>query len=303
MKLWTTHNEPWCLSHLGHEMGVHAPGMRDPYASLRAAHHLLLSHGRALEPLRRNAPGAQVGIVNILSPAYPASDSDADRDAARQLDGSFNRWFLDPVFRGAYPADAVADRVRRGHLPAGGLDFVEPGDLACIASPVDFLGVNYYSRGVVRAGADGAPESVRVVPEAELTEMGWEVYPEGLLETLVRVHRDYAPRRIHVTENGAAFPEPADGPERFADARRVDFLRRHLAAADRAIAAGVPLEGWFVWSLMDNFEWGQGYSRRFGLFHVDYATQRRTPRDSARWYREHIARCAAADAVRSHTQH
>jgi len=204
VKQWTTHNEPWCISHLGYEEGVHAPGLHDPAASLAVAHHLLLSHGRAVEVLRRNSAGAQVGIVLIQSPGHPVSDSAADRDAARQHDGAFNRWFLDPLYRARYPEDAIADRVRRGHLRGPDPEFVRDGDLACIATPTDYLGVNYYSRVVVRAGPDGAPEGVRVVPERELTAMGWEIYPAGLTETLLRLHRDYAPGRLYVTENGAA---------------------------------------------------------------------------------------------------
>jgi beta-glucosidase len=297
---WVTHNEPWCIAQLGYEEGAHAPGLSDPAASLRVAHHLLLSHGRAVEVLRRNAPRAQAGIVLILTAAQSATDSDADRDAARQLDGSFNRWYLDPLYRARYPEDVVADRVRLGHLAGPELPFVMHGDLETIATPTDFLGVNYYSRGVVKAGPAGTPVAVRMVPDDQLTAMGWEVYPQGLHEVLVRVKDDYAPARIHVTENGAAYAdEPGpDGP--FVDVRRVEYLRSHIAAAQRAIAEGVPLQGYFVWSLMDNFEWGQGLSKRFGLYHVDYATQIRTPRESAFWYRDAISGNAVGSAGRQH---
>ncbi len=295
---WATHNEPWCVATLGHESGVHAPGHRDPAEALRVGHHLLLSHGRAVEVLRRNAPGAEVGIVLLLSPVEPASDSRLDLEAARRYDGSLNRWYLDPVFRGRYPEDAIADRVRRGHLAGPELPFVRPGDLETIAAPLDFLGVNYYSRSVVRADADGEPVGVRMVPESELTDMGWEVCPQGLHSLLVRLEREYRPRRIHVTENGAAYTDPADAGGRIADGRRIEYLRGHLAAAARAIADGVPLAGYFTWSLLDNFEWGHGYAMRFGLFEVDYATQRRRPKDSAHWYR----RIAAANAVDDPTE-
>jgi beta-glucosidase len=293
---WITHNEPWCVATLGHEQGHHAPGHRDPAEALRAVHHVLLSHGRAVEVLREHAPDARCGIVLNLMPVHPATDSDADRDAARRLDGTFNRWFLDPLFRRNYPEDVIADRVRRGHLAEPVLPCVEAGDLATIATPLDFLGVNYYSRAVVRADAHGEPAGVRMVPEEELTEMGWEVYPDGLHELLVRVTRDYRPRAIHVTENGAAFVDAPDDGGRVADPRRIAFLRDHLAAARRSIDDGVPLEGYFVWSLLDNFEWGYGYTKRFGLVRVDYATQRRTPKDSARWYRRVIA-ANAIDAI------
>ena len=289
VRYWVTHNEPWCVSHLGHERGAHAPGLHDPLASLQAAHHVLLSHARAVAVLRRNAPGAKVGLVNILSPVHPASDSDADRDAARELDGSFNRWFLDPVFCGSYPADAIADRVRRGHLPGPEMGFVHAGDLSEMTAPIDFLGVNYYSRTVVRAGEGEAPQAVRTAPADQLTDMGWEVYPQGLTEALLRITRDYAPKALHITENGAAYTDAEGATPPFADVRRVDFLRQHFAAAAEAIAGGAPLEAYFVWSLLDNFEWGEGLAKRFGLFHVDFATQRRTPRESAHWYREHLS--------------
>ena len=297
---WATHNEPWCMAHLGYEKGVHAPGLRVPSASLRVAHHLLLSHGRAVEVLRRNAAGAEIGIVLILTSVHPASDSQADRDAARHLDGSFNRWYLDPLYRGRYPEDAVADRVRLGHLASPDLPFVKPGDLEVIATPTDFLGVNYYSRSVVKSGPAAAPIAVQVVSDDELTAMGWEVYPQGLREVLERVKRDYAPARIYLTENGAAFPDEPGPSAHLADVRRVDYLRSHVAAAQQAISLGVPLHGYFVWSLMDNFEWGQGFSKRFGLFHVDYSTQRRTPRESAFWYRDRVSAGAVGSAVRQH---
>jgi len=285
---WVTHNEPWCIAHLGHQAGVHAPGRRDPSLSLTVAHHLLLSHGRAVEVIRRNVPAAQVGIVNILVPVHAASDSDADRDAAREVDGSFNRWYLDPLFRGRYPADAIADRIRLGHLRSAELPFVHAGDLATISAPLDFLGVNYYSRAVIRSGSAGIPESVQQVPDEALTDMRWEVYPDGLREILVRVHRDYSPKNVYITENGAAYPDEPGDSVVFADKSRVDYLRSHLGAAQQAIAEGVPLRGYFAWSLMDNFEWAEGLSKRFGLIHVDFNTLRRTPRESAHFYRDVI---------------
>jgi len=297
---WVTHNEPWCIAHLGYGTGAHAPGLRDPAASLRVAHHLLLSHGRALEVLRRNAPGARAGIVLILTASHPASGSDADRDAARQYDGSFNRWYLDPLYRARYPEDVIRDHVRHGHLATPELPFLKPGDLETIAAPTDFLGVNYYSRAVVKAGASGTPEAVRVVPEDELTAMGWEVYPRGLHEVLSRVRDDYAPARIHVTENGAAYDDEPGEPGAFSDPRRIDYLRAHVAEMQRAIADGVPVGGYFAWSLMDNFEWSQGLSKRFGLFHVNYATLARTPRESAFWYRDAISGEAVGAANRRH---
>jgi len=289
VRFWVTHNEPWCVATLGYEEGVHAPGGCSPADGLRAAHHLLLAHGLATERIRATAPGAKVGIVLNLSPGFPASDSPADRDAARQFDGLFNRWYLDPLFRGRYPADAIADRVRRGHLPAGELPFLAAGDLERISAPLDYLGVNYYGRTILSAGPDGQPRAVPAPPPAELTEMGWEIYPEGLLPTLRRLAREYAAPPLYITENGAAFADPPAVGGRIADPRRVSYLQEHLLAAQHAIAAGLPLAGYFVWTLLDNFEWNQGYTKRFGLFAVGTAGEERTPKDSAFWYRDTIA--------------
>jgi len=290
---WVTHNEPWCSATLGHEQGEHAPGHRDPAEALRAAHHLLLSHGWALPVLRRNSPDAAVGIVLNLVPGEPASPSEADREETRRFDGSFNRWYLDPLFRGRYPEDAVADRVKQGHLLPGPLPFLERGDLAAISAPIDFLGVNYYTRAVLRSEAvpesANAPRTVPRVPREERTEMGWEVHPRGLHDLLLRVQRDYQPGRVYITENGAAFADRPDAAGWVDDPRRVAFLRGHLAACARAIADGVPLAGYFHWSLLDNFEWAYGYSKRFGLVWVDYETQARTPKASFSAYREIIS--------------
>lgn len=286
---WVTHNEPWCVAILGHELGVHAPGLQEPAIALRVAHHLLLSHGVATGVVRELVPGAEVGIVLNLTPTMPASDTEADRDAARQYDGFFNRWYLDPLYRGTYPADAIADRVARGHLPDGELPFVRDGDLARIRSRTDFLGVNYYSRAVVCADAGGRPRAQAPVPPEELTEMGWEVYPDGLTDILVRLAREYEVPALDVTENGAAFVDPPVTDGRIADPRRVAYFRDHLAAVARAIDAGAPVRSYFAWSLIDNWEWQYGFTRRFGLFAVDFDTLTRTPKDSAHWYREAVA--------------
>jgi beta-glucosidase len=302
VRRWTTHNEPWCAATLGYEEGHHAPGLKDPALGLRAAHHLLLSHGWAAEAIRRQTPGAEVGIVVIHSPAHAATDSEADRDAARWFDGFFNRWYLDPLLRGAYPADAVADRARNGQLPPGGeMPFVQAGDLAAIAAPLDFLGVNYYSRVVMRAGPDGKPQAVPPAPDPSVTDMGWECWPDGLRETLVRVHRDYAPKRIYVTENGAAYDDPRQADGRIRDPRRIAYLQGHLLAARKAIDAGVPLAGYFLWSLLDNFEWGYGFTKKFGLYALDPRDGGRLPRDSADWYRQVVTANAVDDAFLSAT--
>ncbi|MFO7655093.1 MAG: GH1 family beta-glucosidase [Candidatus Krumholzibacteriia bacterium] len=294
---WTTHNEPWCVATLGHEEGQHAPGHRDPAEALRVAHHLLLSHGWAAGAIRRDVPAAEVGIVLIHTPAYPATDSEADREAARWFDGFFNRWYLDPVFRGSYPADAVADRIARGHLEGPEPPFVQNGDLAAIASPLDFLGLNYYSRVIMRAGPDGRPTAVKPAPAPDLTAMGWEVFPEGLFASLRRIHLEYRPARIDITENGAAYDDPPpDDDGSIEDHARIAYVRDHLLAVRRAIAAGVPVRSYFLWSLLDNFEWSHGYEKRFGLFAVDRETRQRTRKASATWYRDVVAANAVVDA-------
>jgi beta-glucosidase len=302
VRRWTTHNEPWCAATLGHEEGHHAPGLKDPVRALAAAHHLLLSHGRATAVLRDVSPGCEVGLVLIHCPAYPATPSAADVDAARWFDGFFNRWYLDPVFRGAYPADVVADRIRAGHLVSAAPDFVHDGDLATIAAPLDFLGINYYSRVVWRADAAGRPAAVQVVPAAERTTMDWEVFPEGLYDALLRVHRDYGPQRIYITENGAAFDDVVDPQGGIDDPRRIAYLREHLRAVRRAIDDGVPVQGYFAWSLLDNFEWGFGFEKRFGLFAVAAGSLDRRPKRSAFWYRDVVSAGAVDDASTPSTQ-
>jgi beta-glucosidase len=280
VRYWTTHNEPWVHSWIGHSWGEHAPGRTSEADAVAAAHHLLLSHGWAVEAIRRAAPGAQVGITLNLHHAYPHAPTPEDEAAAWQVDGEGNRWFLDPIFRGSYPADLL----ERNALVA---PLVRDGDLEAIAAPLDFLGVNNYFRFVV--GADpGGPRLVRN-PEAQHTEMGWEVYPDGLHRLLVRVAQDYAPPAIYVTENGAAFGDVRVHDGSVHDPERTAYLEAYVDAMSRAVEDGAPVKGYFVWSLLDNFEWAHGYSKRFGLVYVDYPTLERVPKDSFHWYRRHIA--------------
>jgi beta-glucosidase len=289
---WITHNEPWCASMLGYQTGRHAPGLTDWPAALGASHHLLLSHGWAVPVIRANSPSAQVGITLNLCPAVPASPSREDHDAARHFDGYFNRWFLDPLFRGAYPSDMLSDYIDRGYLDAEKAPFIESGDLRAIATPTDFMGVNYYNRAVIRSDripeAKNQPRTVTLAPESEWTDMGWEIHPDGLFQTLARVAFEYSVPKLYITENGASYSDGPDEHGRIADGRRLRFVRDHLIAAHRAIELGVPLAGYFVWSLLDNFEWERGYGQRFGITWVDYATQMRTPKESALWYRQVI---------------
>jgi beta-glucosidase len=291
VKRWITHNEPWCAAVLGYGEGAHAPGRCDAAAALTAAHHLLLSHGWAVSAIRHHSAGAQVGITLNLTHVMPASPSAADAAEARRIDGGINRWYLDPLYGRGYPADMLVHHAGKGALPsaAGPLPCERPGDLLAIATPCDFLGINYYTRAVARSSelpeARNDARTVFVSAPSEHTDIGWEVYPDGLKELLVRVHREYAPARLYVTENGAAYSTPPDVSGRVADDARERYLKAHFLAAHRAIAAGVPLEGYFVWSLMDNFEWAYGYAQRFGIVWVDYPSQRRILKDSARFVR------------------
>lgn len=280
----TTHNEPWVMVELGHETGVFAPGIKNRATAYQVAHHLLLSHGKALQALRADGCQAKLGIVLNLSPMHPASDSPADRAKTTLEDGKLLRWYLDPLFKASYPADVLAYLGK--DAPS-----VESGDLAVIAEPMDFLGVNYYSRAVVSsAGAWDIHQSGR-----EVTEMGWEVYPEGLTELMLRLRDDYPIPPIYVTENGAAFSDQIiDGQVR--DPLRTDYISRHIKAVSDAIHAGVPVHGYMVWSLLDNFEWTSGYGKRFGIVHVDYVTLQRTLKNSAHWYKAFLSRQKHAKA-------
>jgi len=280
---WMTLNEPFVSAWVGYMEGRHAPGHQDVDEMLAAAHHLLLAHGWSVPVIRENAQDSLVGIVLNLSGMVPASNSYADRAAARIWDGIVNRWYLDPLAARGYPLDIVQHFQRP-------MDFILENDLEIIARPVDFLGVNYYSRRVVRSEdvpeEKNEPQTVFANPNP--TEMGWEVYPEGLYEILGRIHFDYNFNKLDITENGAAYPDVINSKGRVEDPLRIAYLNGHLKSVSRAIAMGVPVKGYFVWSLMDNFEWAHGYSKRFGLIYVDYETQERILKSSAEWYQKVI---------------
>jgi beta-glucosidase len=297
---WTTLNEPWCAAFLGYASGIHAPGRRDPAAAFAAVHHLLLGHGLATQALR--AAGARtIGLTLNPDAVFPADpDSPADADAVRLVDGLRNRIFFDPVLRGKYPADVLEQMSRCTDLA-----FLASGDEQAIGEPIDLLGINYYCPTYVsaRVGAVGNPaypgtEGIRFLPPTgPVTDMGWQIEPSGLTALLERINRDYPGVPLLITENGAAFrdvPAP-DDRDRVADPSRISYLDGHLRAAHQAISRGVDLRGYFVWSLLDNFEWAEGYRKRFGIVHVDYDSQRRTIKDSARWYRDVIRRNGLAD--------
>ena len=303
---WTTLNEPWCSSFLSYTGGEHAPGRQEPEAGLAAGHHLLLAHGLAVRDLRALNPSLQLGITLNLTVADPVDPADAgDVDAARKVDGQFNRFFLDPIFRGEYPADVRADLA---HLAWEGN--IKDGDLAIIASPIDALGVNYYHgesvsvHPVANQMSTMAPsERPKRSPfpategvywhkrDLPVTAMDWEVQPEGLTRLLRRLHDDYTGEtvKLYVTENGAAYDDVVEADGTVHDGERAEFLRLHLDAILDAIENGVNVYGYFYWSLMDNYEWAWGYHKRFGIVRVDYDTLERTPKFSAQEYQRIIA--------------
>jgi beta-glucosidase len=287
---WITLNEPWCAAWLGYGSGVHAPGLRDDALALAASHHLLLAHGLAAQALSTG----EVGIALNLQPTSPASDDPGDVQAARLADLHMNAQYLDPVFGRGHPAE-LFERYRA----VSDLAFVRDGDLETIARPLDFLGVNFYRRHTVTASpshavADELPGSLGawsvLPPGVDVTAMNWPIEPDALTGLLVGLQREYSPGRVLITENGAAFDDVVGPAGRVVDPGRISYLREHIEAAREAFDAGVPLAGFFVWSLLDNFEWAEGYEKRFGIVYVDFATEERTPKDSARWYREMVRR-------------
>ena len=270
---WATLNEPWCSAYLGYGNGHHAPGLANGRFATQAMHHLLLAHGLALPVLRENDPSSQKGIVANVGRGTPNSDSAEDQRAAQLFEIQHNAWILDPLLKGAYP-EALFE------LWPGTEPLILGGDMQIISAPLDFLGINYYFR--TNVASDGAHGFTEVPLEGvERTQMGWEVYPDGLRDLLIGFNREYANLPpVYITENGMASDDTViDG--RVNDTQRISFLKRHLAAVDEAIKAGVDIRGYFLWSLMDNFEWAFGYERRFGIVHVDYVTQKRTMKRSA----------------------
>ncbi len=288
VRRWSTICEPWCVSMLGYASGIHAPGRSDAGAAVAAAHHLLLAHGLAVDALRANVRvDPEIAITVNPYPVVVAGDSEADVDAARRVDGVANRLWYDAVLLGRYPDDVLAD-----FSTVSDLAHIREGDLAIISRPIDAIGVNYYRRhhARFRAGASigstwpGSPDVEIVDPGVATTASGWAIEPDGLLETLLRLTQDYDPPPIYVHESGAAFDDRPDITGYVDDQDRLDYLRAHVLVAREALAAGVDLRGFFVWSFLDNFEWAEGYAKRFGIVGVNFETQRRTPKASAEWY-------------------
>lgn len=280
-----THNEPWCVATLGYETAQFAPGITSRAAAAQVSHHLLLSHGHAMQAMRAETR-TPLGIVLNHTPSFPAMPIEADRLAARLDDGLNVRWYMDPVFRGCYPTDVLE------HL-GGDAPRVAEGDMAAIRVPLDFLGVNFYTRTVLST----QQPPVLAPGEMGFTDMGWEIYPQALTQHLVRLAREYCPPPIYITENGMANADALVGGA-VNDAPRIRYLQAHLAALSQAMSLGADVRGYFYWSLLDNFEWNSGYDKRFGLVHVDYASQQRTPKQSAHWYRDFIAARAAPPGAR-----
>ncbi|MDI4653569.1 MULTISPECIES: GH1 family beta-glucosidase [Pseudoalteromonas] len=271
---FATLNEPFCSAYLGYEVGVHAPGIKSQQAGRQAAHHLLLAHGLAMQVLRKNCPDTEAGIVLNFSPTYPLTAD--DKKAAELADQYHNQWYIKAVLEGAYPSllDDLADAVK----PA-----IIAGDMAVISQAVDFIGVNYYTRIHYRNTADNWFEEANLT-DIRVTDMGWEVYPQGLTELLVSLHQQYDLPKMYITENGAAMADTLENGE-VNDIERVDYYHTHLNAVCDAIRQGVDIQGYFAWSLMDNFEWAYGYEKRFGLVYIDYQSQQRILKESAKQYR------------------
>ncbi|BFM12295.1 GH1 family beta-glucosidase [Simiduia litorea] len=277
---YATLNEPFCSAFLGYEKGIHAPGIADLGAGRRAAHHLLLAHGLALRVLNKNSPKSLNGLVLNMSPTYPKSDSAGDIAAAQLADDFLFQWYAQPVLAGSYPEKAMA------YIPEHQRPPIEDGDMAIISQPMDYLGLNYYTRAIFHAEADTA--FVETVPaDAALTDMGWEIFPQGLTDLLVNLHQRYPLPPVFITENGAAMPDTVENGE-VNDIDRLAYYDSHLNAIHNAVEQGVDVKGYFAWSLMDNFEWAYGYQKRFGIVYVDYETQTRTIKASGHAYANFI---------------
>jgi beta-glucosidase len=273
---WTTFNEPAVVAFDGNLVGEHAPGLQDPRITYQVAHNLLVAHGLATQAIRATDPSLEVGIVLNLWPADPASEDPADIAAANRSWERSETLFLDPLFKGHYPV-AVYD------LVGPNMPEIRAGDMALIGQKLDFLGVNYYSRNLVSAEGNIEP-----VPGSEYTEMGWEVHAPALRRLLNQIHHDYRLPPLYITENGAAFPDEVGPDGSVGDPHRLDYLKNHFIQTRLAMQDGVDVRGYFVWSLLDNFEWGHGYTKRFGIIRVDYETQKRTIKSSGEWYAEVI---------------
>ena len=291
VKNWITHNEPWCISYLGYIEGHKPPGLINNWSkSLATAHHLLLSHGMAIPEIRNNSKQSEIGITLNLNMAIPASESTYDKDACKFYDGQFNRLYLNPLYNNEYPGDVFEYLKTKSLISESDLNFIKQGDLNIISTKTDFLGVNYYSRAVIRNEEidekNNLPRNVDMGPK---TDFGWEIYPPGIYDLLMKLKKEYKVQNIYITENGCSYGDGPNSEGKINDKRRIEYYRSHLTELKRAIEDGVPCSGYFAWSLMDNFEWAQGFSQRFGLIWVDFETLERIPKDSYYWYKKYIS--------------
>ena len=287
---WITHNEPWCVSYLGYIEGHKPPGLINKWSkSLATAHHLLLSHGMAIPEIRNNSKQSEIGITLNLNTAIPASGSTYDEDACKFYDGQFNRLYLNPLYNNEYPDDVFEYLKTKSLISESDLNFIKQGDLNIISTKTDFLGVNYYSRAVIRNEEidenNNLPRNVDMGPK---TDFGWEIYPPGIYDLLMKLKNEYKVQNIYITENGCSYGDGPNSEGKINDTRRIEYYHSHLMELKRAIEDGVPCSGYFAWSLMDNFEWAQGFSQRFGLIWVDFETLERIPKDSYYWYKKYI---------------
>jgi len=288
---WITINEPWCIAYLGHSWGVQAPGIKDDKLAIRAAHHVLLAHGLALQEFRTHFPEAMVGITNILGHTQPKTDTDLDILASKRLDARLNKLFLDPLFKGAYGADVLDLFAKHGlNAEENSEELVQPGDLALISQPNDFVGINHY-HNMVASYKEGESDGVLVeqaTPNHQ-SSWNWPNTPWALESVIQRVHSEYTQLPIYITENGITLNDASDQDGRVHDPDRIDYLQGYLGAVFQTIQSGVNVKGYFAWSFLDNFEWAEGYEKRFGLVYVDFPTQTRIPKSSATWYQALIA--------------
>ncbi|HQE25536.1 MAG TPA: GH1 family beta-glucosidase [Candidatus Atribacteria bacterium] len=283
--LWITHNEPWVVSFPGHYEGTMAPGKSNFGSALSVSRNLLLSHGLVVQAFREEKINSKIGIALNLSPVHSVSNNKEDVEAAKRFDGYLNRWFLDPLFRGQFPEDMLDWYQKKGWqiLP------LTSEESKIVSQPIDFLGINYYSRHIVKRGQESVLEvDFSYPPESEYAEMGWEVYPPGIHEITTRVNTEYNPEEIYITENGISVQDEVDEDGKIKDVKRIEYLKEHLLRLYQAMEEGCPVKGYFVWSLMDNFEWVRGFSQRFGLIYTDYKTLKRIPKESFYWYQKII---------------
>ena len=287
---WITHNEPWCISFLGYVEGRKPPGLKGEWAkSLHTAHHLLLSHGKAVPEIKSNVKNAKVGITLNLNTAIPASDSEYDKKECAFYDAQFNRLYLDPLYKKKYPELLFKRLLEKGAIRQSDLNFIKDGDLKTISTPTDFLGVNYYSRAVIRdESVDEKLNEKHKVTMGPKTDFGWEVYPRGIYDLLKRLQDEYNVNEIMITENGCSYGDGPNENKKVNDIKRVEYHRSHIEQILIAVDEGIPCTGYFAWSLMDNFEWAEGYSQRFGMIWVDFDTLERIPKESYYWYQKFL---------------